>query len=100
MKADYAGWRQAARYSQIGIPFTSNGKSAKTVPSEERERDYEAGWAEGGFNFVMTYPDLLTDLESNRTAADFVSPPILWNIGLFSNGFVKARRTIRRIRRA
>ncbi len=75
-KAHYREWRAASRYAQIGIPFTSNGKSAKTVPPDERERDYEAAWAEGGFNFVMTYPDILMDLESNRTAADFVARKI------------------------
>jgi cyclohexanone monooxygenase len=76
VKSNYPQWREAARYAQIGIPFASNEKSAKAVPPDERERDYEAAWAEGGFNFVMTYPDLLTDLESNRTAAEFVARKI------------------------
>ncbi len=76
LKANYGAWREAARYSQIGIPFESNGKSAKAVPAEEREREFEAAWAEGGFNFVMAYPDLLMDIESNRTAADFVERKI------------------------
>ncbi len=76
LKENYAAWREAARYSQIGIPFESNGKSAKSVPVEEREREFEAAWAEGGFNFVMSYPDLLMDIESNRTAADFVERKI------------------------
>ena len=76
IKANYSAWREAARYSQIGIPFESNGKSAKAVPAEEREREFEAAWAEGGFNFVMAYPDLLLDIESNRTAAEFVERKI------------------------
>ncbi|MFT4561505.1 MAG: cyclohexanone monooxygenase [Gammaproteobacteria bacterium] len=75
-KANYREWRAASRYAQIGIPFESNDKSAKAVPPKERERDFEAAWADGGFNFVMAYPDLLTDLESNRTAADFVARKI------------------------
>ncbi|MFT5416854.1 MAG: cyclohexanone monooxygenase [Gammaproteobacteria bacterium] len=75
-KANYRQWRADSRYAQIGIPFESNGKSAKTVAPDEREREYEAAWADGGFNFVMSYPDLLTDLESNRTAADFVARKI------------------------
>jgi cyclohexanone monooxygenase len=76
IKRDYRRLREEARYAQIGIPFVSNGKSAKRVPAEEREREYETHWAEGGFNFVMSYPDILTDLESNRTAADFVARKI------------------------
>ena len=75
-KANYQEWREASRYAQIGIPFTSNGKSAKDVPPDERGREYEAAWADGGFNFVMAYPDILTDLDSNRTAADFVARKI------------------------
>jgi len=76
VKANYREWREAARYAQIGIPFNSSGKSAKAQPPDVREQEYEAAWAEGGFNFVMTYPDLLTDIESNRTAADFVARKI------------------------
>jgi cyclohexanone monooxygenase len=76
LKANYAEWRARSRYAQIGIPFDSNGKSAKLVPPDERERDLEAAWADGGFNFVMAYPDLLTDLESNRLAAEFVARKI------------------------
>ena len=76
IKSDYRQLREAARYAQIGIPFISNNKSAKRVPAAEREREYEAAWAAGGFNFVMAYPDLLMDLESNRTAAEFVERKI------------------------
>ena len=76
IKADYGQFREDSRHSQIGIPFTSNGKSAKSVPPEEREKEYAAAWAGGGFNFVMAYPDLLMDLESNQTAADFVARKI------------------------
>ncbi len=76
IKAKYDSWREAARYGQIGIPFVSNGKSAKEQSPEDREIEYEAAWAEGGFNFIMTYPDLLMDLESNRTAAEFVERKI------------------------
>lgn len=76
LKDNYAEWRARSRYAQIGIPFDSNGKAAKSVPPAQREREYEAAWAEGGFNFVMAYPDILTDLESNRTAAEFVERKI------------------------
>ncbi len=75
-KDNYPKLREDGRYAQIGIPFVSNGKSAKEVPADEREREYETQWAAGGFNFVMAYPDILTDLESNRTAADFVARKI------------------------
>jgi cyclohexanone monooxygenase len=76
IKADYRRLREEARYAQIGIPFVSNGRSAKADTPEERQCEYDKGWAVGGFNFVMAYPDLLTDLDSNRTAADYVARKI------------------------
>ena len=76
IKRNYRRVREDSRYAQIGIPFVSNGKSAKNVPAEEREREYETHSGQGGFDFVMSYPDILTDLESNRTAADFVARKI------------------------
>jgi cyclohexanone monooxygenase len=76
LKANYQAWRERSRYAQIGIPFDSNGKSAKSVPPDVRDREYEAAWNEGGFNFVMAYPDILIDIESNRTAAEFVERKI------------------------
>jgi cyclohexanone monooxygenase len=76
IKANYRRLREEARYAQIGIPFVSNGKSAKAEDPVERDDEYERAWAIGGFNFVMSYPDLLMDRDSNRTAADFVARKI------------------------
>jgi cyclohexanone monooxygenase len=41
-----------------------------------RAQAFEKAWAEGGFNFVLTYPDLLTTLETNRSASEFVEKKI------------------------
>ncbi len=64
--------------------FQRTRKAAKAVPAGEREREYEAAWAEGGFNFVMAYPDILTDLESYdldaivfATGFDAITGPLL-----------------------
>ena len=48
-------------------------KSALEATEEERQRAYEAKWAEGGsISFLYSYTDLLVNKESNDTASEFV----------------------------
>lgn len=48
------------------------GESALAASEEERRRVYETCWAAGGFAFwSATFGDILTNMESNRTAYDF-----------------------------
>jgi cyclohexanone monooxygenase len=56
---------------------TVPGVSAPPVPSpqisrEERFQRYERMWAVGGASFITSVPNLLTDIEINDEAADFV----------------------------
>ena len=46
--ADTPTYREAARWSRIGVPLPVATKSALQVSDEERERRFEAGWQEGG----------------------------------------------------
>ena len=47
--------------------------SALEATEEERQRAYEAKWAEGGsISFLYSYTDLLVNKESNDTASEFV----------------------------
>ena len=50
--------------------------SALAVSEEEREREFEGRWNEGGAFFVGAFNDLATDLRANETAADFVNDKI------------------------
>jgi cyclohexanone monooxygenase len=48
-------------------------KSALETTEEDRQRAYEAKWAEGGsISFLYSYTDLLVSKESNDTAMEFV----------------------------
>ncbi|HJQ60763.1 MAG TPA: NAD(P)/FAD-dependent oxidoreductase [Vineibacter sp.] len=72
VKADYATLRERARRNPGGIDIVFNERSALAVSPEERQREYEARWAVGGFTFMGSFIDLLFVKESNDTAANFV----------------------------
>jgi cation diffusion facilitator CzcD-associated flavoprotein CzcO len=72
IKADYAGLRARAKLSPVGIAARYNLQSALEVTDEERQREYETRWQEGGLPFMAAYTDLMFDPSANETAAAFV----------------------------
>jgi cyclohexanone monooxygenase len=47
-------------------------KSVLEVSAEERNRAFEEAWQFGGFKLMTTFTDILTNLEANEIAGDFV----------------------------
>jgi cation diffusion facilitator CzcD-associated flavoprotein CzcO len=73
VKARYDEIVQKTRESVFGIPFDSATRSALEVAPEEREKVYEELWDRGGFCFMLSsFHDLITNLEANDTAAEYV----------------------------
>jgi cyclohexanone monooxygenase len=72
VKADYAGMRKRAKQMPNGLDFKFNPVSALDATPEERRREYEARWAEGGVTFMGSFGDLLLNPAANDTAAEFV----------------------------
>jgi cyclohexanone monooxygenase len=75
VKASYAAFRRKARESRSGfvVPVNANTETpALEVTPEERQREYEARWARGGFGLMASFADLYANREANETAADFV----------------------------
>lgn len=72
IKADYPVMRARAKQSRNGIDQIVNPDSALEVSAEERQRQYEARWANGGLTFLSAFSDLLLDQQANQTAAEFV----------------------------
>ena len=69
--------RRLTLASPIGMPFEVPQNSALDVSPEERKRRYDELWAVGGFRFMFTaYNDLVLNLESSNTAADYISARI------------------------
>jgi len=77
-KEQYEERRRAALETPFGIAgHSAPTKAAGEVSAEERERAYEAKWAEGGsISFLYSYTDLLVNKDSNDTAAEFVRQKI------------------------
>jgi len=73
-KAEYPARRRAAYNTPFGIAgHPPPVQSALEATEVERQRAYEAKWAEGGsISFLYSYTDLLVNQESNDTASEFV----------------------------
>ena len=76
IKANYPALRALARKLHAGLVIRYNPASARAAGEEERRREYEARWREGGLGFAAAFKDLLTDPEANATAAEFVRAKI------------------------
>ena len=70
-KANYPECRRIARESRGGDIYHCNEQSALEVDAKERERVFEARWADGGFNMQVAFGDLLTSQEANDLAVEF-----------------------------
>jgi len=69
----YPQIRHDERISRTGVWDPLRGaRSAMEFNEAEREYLYRAAWDRGGFGFQATFADLLTNMEANQTAADFV----------------------------
>ncbi|MBO0728410.1 MAG: NAD(P)/FAD-dependent oxidoreductase, partial [Acidimicrobiaceae bacterium] len=76
-KRNYEEWRRRGRFSRGGIPYPATSRSAHEMNADERRAVFEAAWDQGGFVFVFgTFADLISDLEANETAAEFVRSKI------------------------
>ncbi|WP_282571952.1 flavin-containing monooxygenase [Roseomonas acroporae] len=75
-KSDYRARREKARTMRTGILYDLSAVPALEATEEERRREYEARWANGGTAFMGAYADLLRDKAANDTAAEFVREKI------------------------
>jgi cyclohexanone monooxygenase len=77
-KASYPERRRAAYDTPFGIAgYPPPTKSALAASPEERQRLYEAKWAEGGsISFLYAFTDLLVNKQANDTASEFVREKI------------------------
>jgi cation diffusion facilitator CzcD-associated flavoprotein CzcO len=76
VRARYPEIRRTQRESTNGHPFEVSTVSALAVSESERRAAYEAGWERGGLRFRAVFADLLTDLDANTTASEFIRDKI------------------------
>jgi cation diffusion facilitator CzcD-associated flavoprotein CzcO len=75
-KANYKDIWQRTRETSFGFPYDAPDRSALSVSADERQRIYEAAWAQGGFRIGLTFNDLLINSEANETASEFLRSKI------------------------
>ena len=75
-KANYAALRKQAATTRNGQLTKPNQKSALEVSEQERDRQYEKRWRQGGLAFIGAFSDLIVNEAANKTAADFVRKKI------------------------
>jgi len=75
-KSDYPALRQQQKRTRTGILNGLNDVSAMAVSDDERQRQYEQRWLTGGTTFMASFNDLVTNKDSNHTAAEFVRQQI------------------------
>jgi len=71
-KENFAEIKRMARESAGGVNVAPREESALQVAQDEREREFEARWGQGGFYLLQAYIDLLATNEANETVAEFV----------------------------
>jgi cyclohexanone monooxygenase len=65
-----------ARRSVAGIPITPSDRSVHDVPSDERNREFEDRWVQGGFQMLQAYKDLVMTNAANEIVSEFVRSKI------------------------
>lgn len=75
-RENFAEIKRQARESAAGLVVNPNMQSALEVSLDEREREFEERWGQGGFHVVQAYADLLATVEANETIAEFVRKKI------------------------
>jgi cyclohexanone monooxygenase len=72
----YTELRRLMRQSEVGIDYESPTIGAKEADPDSLQKHLEFAWARGGYLMLAAYPDLLTDVESNKIVSDWVKEKI------------------------
>jgi cyclohexanone monooxygenase len=75
-KSTFMEDRKRVRATNSGAMMAANPQSALDVAEAERRRNFELRWEKGGFAFVTAYNDMLTNIDANSLAAEFVREKI------------------------
>ena len=75
-KSTFMEERKRVRATNSGAMMAANPQSALDVAEAERRRNFELRWEKGGFAFVTAYNDMLTNIDANSLAAEFVREKI------------------------
>ena len=72
IKSDYAAFRKPFMSGLFGLDFNPNDHLAADASIEEREKEFEKRWADGGLGLIGAFADLFVNEEANRSAGEFI----------------------------
>ena len=75
-KGHFAEDRKRAGLAANGALYPTNDVGVQEVPRERVYAELEKRWGSGGFGFLTTFGDIITDTTSNDIVADFVRAKI------------------------
>ncbi len=72
IKDRFPEFRAQARDSGFGLASPANELAAVDATEEQRQREYQERWDQGGLGFLLSFSDIIYDVNANATAANFV----------------------------
>jgi len=81
IRANYDEIWQKARNTNSGHPYDSEYQSVEGLDDETVEQALEERWQEGGFIFLYTFDDLLSNETTNRRVREFIQKKIENKLG-------------------
>ena len=75
-KENFQFYKDLLKRTPNGHPFEISDRLVSDVNEEEMNDIYEKAWEKGGLQFRGSFNDLVTNIEANKTASDFIKSKI------------------------
>ena len=76
VKKDHNYYKEFLKRTPNGHPFEISSRLVSDVSAEEMNQIYEKAWEKGGLQFRATFNDLVTNIDANKTASEFIKGKI------------------------
>jgi cation diffusion facilitator CzcD-associated flavoprotein CzcO len=76
VRTHHGEFREIVQSTPNGHPFRISERKVFDLPTEERQKVYEAAWEKGGLQFRASFQDLLANKAANDTATEFLKKKI------------------------
>ena len=76
VKENFQFYKDLLKRTPNGHPFEISDRLVSDVNEEEMNNIYEKAWEKGGLQFRGSFNDLVTNIEANKTASDFIKNKI------------------------
>ena len=76
VKEKFKYYRELLKKTPNGHPFEISDRLVADVEEQEMQEIYEKAWEKGGLQFRGSFSDLVTNVQANKTASDFIKNKI------------------------